>query len=408
MQVRRRNMHARSSRSTPSTPSSPPTPSTPSSSLLPNLPPSQVRPTTVVVVLVTALLFVAALYLFWQLRQIVRWTLIAVFLAVAIAPAVSWLQRHRVPRVLAILLIYLALLLALIGLSALVLPPLVAQISSFVDAVVRLARQPGGAELALQQLANRYGLGGYVDSLRAQLAALPGRLSGAAGPLLALTGGIIGSITALLSILLITFFLLLDGERFVDMGLNLVPPAHRPRIRRVLSQSSRAVYGYISGNLAISLIAGVGAFIAMAILHVPFALVLALLVALLDLIPLVGATLGAAIVIVVGFFVSPLTAILLLAYFVIYQQVENNVLQPLVYGRSVHLHPLVIFLAVLIGGELLGILGALLAIPVAEIIRILIAEWVASRREAMAGAAPAPQAETPVAQERADTAEPLA
>jgi predicted PurR-regulated permease PerM len=168
------------------------------------------------------------------------------------------------------------------------------------------------------------------------------------------------------------------------------------------------VYGYISGNLAISLIAGVGAFIAMAILHVPFALVLALLVALLDLIPLVGATLGAAIVIVVGFFVSPLTAILLLAYFVIYQQVENNVLQPLVYGRSVHLHPLVIFLAVLIGGELLGILGALLAIPVAEIIRILIAEWVASRREAMAGAAPAPQAETPVAQERADTAEPLA
>src|SRR5262249_39214260 len=148
-------------------------------------------------------------------------------------------------------------------------------------------------------------------------------------------------ITALVSVLLITFFLLLDGQRFVDAGLNLIPPAHRPRLRRILSQSARAVYGYISGNLAISLIAGVTSFVAMELLHVPYALVLALLVALLDLIPLVGATLGAIIVSIVGFFVSPLTGILLIAYFVLYQQVENNVLQPLVYGRSVRLHPLV-------------------------------------------------------------------
>jgi len=371
--VRRRNLRARNA------PSSTPTLS---SHWLPNSAPSQVRPKTVVVVLATALIFVAALYLFWQLRQIVRWSLIAVFLAVALAPAVNWLNRRRIPRILAILLVYFALLLALAGLGTLVLPPLVGQVRSFIDALVRLARQPGGADQAIQQLADRYGLGGYVDTLRAQVAALPGRLSLAAGPLLAITSGIIGSVTALLSILLITFFLLLDGQRLVDGGLNLIPPTRQPQVRRILEQSSRAVYGYISGNLAISLIAGVTAFIAMEIFGVPFALALSLVVALLDLIPLVGATLGAAIVIIIGFFVSPLTGILLIAYFVIYQQVENNVLQPLVYGRSVHLHPLVIFLAVLIGGELLGILGALLAIPTAEIIRILIVEWSASRRDA--------------------------
>lgn len=390
MRVNRRNRHATSEGAGP--------PST-SKFRLPGLPPSQVHPKTVVVVLATVLLFVGALYLFWELRQIVRWTLIAVFLAVALNPEVNWLNR-RMPRIVAILLIYLALLLALVGLSALVLPPLIAQIRSFVDTVVRLARQPGGAEQALQQLAGRFGLGGYVDNLRAQAEGLANQLSSAAGPLLALASGIIGSITALISILLITFFLLLDGERFVERGLNLVSPAGRPRMSRVLQKSSRAVYGYVSGNLAISLIAGITAFIVMEIVRVPYAVVLALLVALLDLIPLVGATLGAIIVIVVGFFVSPLTGIILLVYFVVYQQIENNVLQPLVYGRSVHLHPLIIFLAVLIGAQLLGILGALLAIPVAEIIRILIVEWLDSRT------VEARDTSEPIEQEAADVTDP--
>lgn len=354
--------------------------------LLPSFPPSQVHPKTVVVVLATALLFAITLFLFWQLQQIVRWVAIAVFLAVALAPAVNWLNRQRIPRVVAILLVYLALLLALAGLGALVIPPLVAQMSEFVNTLVQLARQPGGVEQAIQQFADRFGLGDYVQGLLEQAAALPAQLSSAAGPLLALTRGVIGSVTAFVSILLITFFLLLDGERFVDTGINLLRAESRPRARRILVRASRAVHSYIFGNLAISLIAGIGAFIVMTIFQVPFALALALLVALLDLIPLVGATLAAAIVILVGLIISPFTGIVLLAYFIIYQQIENNLLQPLIYGRSVDLNPLVIFLAVLIGGQLLGILGALLAIPVAEIVRILISEWLESRREAVEGA----------------------
>jgi len=133
--------------------------SSPPTHLLPNVPPSQVHPKTVVMVLATALVFVGALYLFWQLRLIVRWALIAVFLAVALDPAVTWLNRRgHMPRIVAILLVFLALLLALVGLSALVLPPLVGQVRSFVDTLVQLAQQPGGAEQALRQFANRYGL----------------------------------------------------------------------------------------------------------------------------------------------------------------------------------------------------------------------------------------------------------
>ena len=112
----------------------------------------------------------------------------------------------------------------------------------------------------------------------------------------------------------------------------------------------------------------------------PYATALALLVALLDLIPLVGATLGGALLVIVGLFVSPLTALILLVYILVYQQVEGSVLQPMVYSRSVQLHPLLIFVSVLIGAVLLGIPGALLAIPVAEIIWVVATDLVAYRR----------------------------
>ena len=164
-------------------------------------------------------------------------------------------------------------------------------------------------------------------------------------------------------------------------------------MRRLLEQSSGAVSGYITGNLTISLIAGLSTFLYLKLpfVNMPYAIILALIVAIFDLIPLVGATIGAIVVSLVGLFVDPVTGVFLIIFFLIYQQVENNVLQPLVYGRSVRLHPVAIFLAVLAGGELLGILGALLAIPVAEIMRILLVDWF-DRHAAAPAAVDAPPA----------------
>lgn len=357
----------------------PGTPLTGDGGLLPHFSQPQVKPVTVVVIVFTALAIGIGLLLLWELAQIVRWLVISLFLAVAISPLVGWLSSRRVPRVLAILLVYLGLILVFAGLGALVVPPLVDQIQALVAAVTERARAPGGLDQAAEELAGRYGLEGYVDTLRAQARALPGQLSVAAGPLLTVTRGIFGSVTALISILLLTFFLLLDTDRFIAAGLTLFNPAQRPRLRRLLNQSANAIHGYVNGNLAISLIAGVSSFVAMTVLGMPYAVALALVVALFDLIPLIGGTLGAAIVVLVALFVNPVTAGILAVFFLVYQQVENNLLQPMVYGRGVSLHPLAIFLAVLAGGQLLGILGALLAIPIAEIIRILGADWLAGR-----------------------------
>jgi len=197
-----------------------------------------VTPRTVVVVLASALAFVAVLWLAYQLSQLIRWTVIAVFLAVALAPAVNWFQRRGLKRGIAIGVVYLILLAVFAAIGALIAPPLVDQVTGLVSFATDLSRQPGGVQQGLQDLATRFGLGAYVDTLRAQFATLPSRLGSAAGPLLAVTRGIVGSVTATISILLLTFFLLLDSGPFVDATLALFNPAQRPRLRRLLGESA--------------------------------------------------------------------------------------------------------------------------------------------------------------------------
>jgi predicted PurR-regulated permease PerM len=221
------------------------------------------------------------LYLLWELRNIVVWCVVAMFLAVALNPAVDWLDRRGLPRVVAIVLVYLALLFLVVGTTALLLPPLISQSQALVTFVIDLVRDPPGGtpQAALQDLADSYGLGGYLndylDTLRDQIGSLPERLSAAVAPLVSVTRSIIGGVVSLISVLLLTFFLLLDGRRFVETGLLLVKPSRQPRIRRLLDRSAQAGSGYITGNLAISLIAGVATYIALVLLGVPYALTLA-------------------------------------------------------------------------------------------------------------------------------------
>lgn len=348
-------------------------------------------------VILTGLVVFGALWLVWSLSQIIRWIVIALFFTIALTPAVDWLHRRRVPRALAILLLFAALILVFAGLGALIVPPLVSQVGQLTKFVQQAISHPQGISEAVQNFASQYGLGGLVDKLRSQASSLPSKLTGAVGPLLTVTKGLVSSITAFVSILLLTFFLLLDGHRFLRAGLSILSERRRPGIERVLRQSGEAVNNYIVGNLTISVIAGIASFIMMEIVRMPYTVALALIVAIFDLIPLVGASLGAIIVTIVGLVVSPLTGVILLVYFIVYQQVENNIIQPYIYGRSINLHPLSVFIAALAGAQLLGVLGTLLAIPVAEIIRILAIELLRWRGVIKPEPAAAPQAseETP-------------
>jgi predicted PurR-regulated permease PerM len=336
--------------------------------------------------LLTAAVVLGALFLLWQVRTFIGWFVVALFLAAALNPAVNWLQRrHRlIKRPLAIALSYLGVLVALLFIAGIFLPLLVDQINGLSKFVAAAANAPEGPTEYIRGLAQQNGLGGLFERFSDQLKNLRDELGALVRNIFSSTGAIAASaagfVAALATVLTLTFFLLVGSERYVNAGVGLFPEAHQPLVRRILSQSAGAVSGYIGGNLAISAICGITTFLVLVILGMPYAAPLALLVAVLDLIPLVGATLGGALLVIVGLFVEPWKAVVLLIFVLVYQQVESNVLQPLVYSKAVQLNGLVILIALLVGGQLLGIPGALLAIPVAEIIRIVVTELLDYRR----------------------------
>jgi predicted PurR-regulated permease PerM len=356
--------------------------------------PSQVM-RTVVIALLSAVVVLGALFLLWQLRTFVGWFVIALFLAAVLNPAVNWLQRrHRlIKRPLAIVLTYLGVVVAVLFMVGIFLPLLVDQIQGLIKFVAAVADAPEGPTQYLKGLSRQYGLGWLFERFSDQLGNVRSQLGEAARNVLLSTGDIIlsaaGFVAALVTVLTLTFFLILGGERYLDAGVGLFAEPHRPLVRRILEQSAGAVSGYVRGNLAISAICGVSTFVVLVILGMPYAAALALLVAVLDLVPLVGATLGGALLVIVGLFVAPWKAVVLLVYIVVYQQVEGSILQPMVYSHAVQLNALVIFTAVLVGGLLLGIPGALLAIPVAEIVRIVVTELLTYRHMRQESSKPA-------------------
>ena len=182
----------------------------------------------------------------------------------------------------------------------------------------------------------------------------------------AVTRSIISAVAATVTIVFMTFFVLLEGPAWMERLYGMLPEHSQPRWRRMGHDIYRTVGGYVSGNLAISVIAGVSSGLLLFALSVPYAVALGLVVAVLDLIPLAGATLAAIVVVLVALGAKGVTtAIIVAVFFVVYQQLENHLLQPLVYGKTVRLSPLAVLIAVLIGAEVAGILGALGAIPIA-------------------------------------------
>ena len=352
------------------------------------------RPRAVVVVLGIILAAVLVIEVLQVARGVITWIVIAAFLATALNPAVDWLLAHGIRRRgLAVAVAYLGALLTIAGLGATIVPILVDQVNSFVQAVPDYVDDLTSGRGRLGFLEREYGITARVrDTVDERGAA---GLLGVSGTALAVTKGVVTAVVATVTIAFLTLFMLLEGPAWVDRFYGLLPPEQQPRWRAIGREIYRTVGGYVTGNLTISLIAGVISTGVLLVLGVPYAVALGLLVALLDLIPLAGATIAAVIVTTVGFLDSPTSGIVLLVFFVVYQQLENHVLQPIVYGRTVQLSPLAVLIAVLIGAQLAGVIGALAAIPVAGTIQVILREWLRQRRvttpqEAAVPAGPAP------------------
>jgi predicted PurR-regulated permease PerM len=317
-------------------------------------------------VLATVLLLLLA----YQARQVLTWIVIAVFFAVALHPAVSWVERRAgwLRRWLATLIVFL-LAFAFIGaLIAVFVVPLAREGAQLADDVPKLITDVRAGRGPVGGLAQRFHVLDYLQSHSEQLR---GYASSLGAPTLAVLRGAATSVAAAVTIFVLAYLMVLEANKVVDGFLDLFAPQRAERIRRVGHDCAKTVTGYLTGNLLISVICGLLTYAVLAILGVPFAGLIALFVGLVDLIPLVGATLGAVVGIVAAFTQSVTAGIVVIVFFVVYQQVENHLLQPLIFARTVKLNPLAVLLAILIGVSLAGILGALLAIPVAGIIQII-------------------------------------
>jgi predicted PurR-regulated permease PerM len=337
------------------------------------------RPRTIITGAVLLVAVGVVLWVVWVSRRVLVWTFVSAFLAVALSPAVDAVQRrglHR--RGAAAAVVYLLLLAVIGGLGALFIPTLVKQVNDLVDAAPGYVQDLTAGRGPLGFLETKYHVVERVqDAVKGNGS---GRLAGGATAALDVTRSVLTFVAGVVTIAFMTFFMLLEGPAWRDRFIALLPERGQPRAHAIAHDVSRTIGGYVTGNLLISLIAGFLTTIVLLVVGVPFALALGLLVAILDLIPLAGATLGAIIVTLVALTDSVTAALVVLAWFVVYQQLENHLLQPIVYGRTVRLSPLAILVSVLVGAEVAGVIGALGAIPVAGTIQILISDWLQHRR----------------------------
>ena len=344
----------------------------------------------IVRIVLTVVCVVITLYLLWTLRKPIGWLLAAIFLATALSPPVNWLSE-RMRRGFAIAITYLGLLLVPILLISLIVPPLISEANNFADHVPRYADDVTNYVQKNKTLRNLNEDYDITNKLQKEAAKLPSRLGGAAGTLRDIGLGIVNSLFALLTILVMTAFLLGSGRRWTDQIISSRPPEQRERLRRSLDNIGSAVSGYVAGALAIAFIAGTATFIVLTILGVPFAGPLAVMAGFASLIPLVGATIAAVLIGVVTVFSDfPTDTIIWTVWAIAYQQIENNLIQPQIQKRTVDVQPLITIFAVLCGGTLLGVVGAIAAIPIAASIQILMREYVDMRTLSMRPHEPPP------------------
>jgi predicted PurR-regulated permease PerM len=329
---------------------------------------------TILSLLATIIAVAVVLEVIWIARHVITWVLIALFLALALNPAVDWLQRHGLSKRGGATAVTSLLTLAFfVGIGFLFVPTLVHQVNEFVNKLPDYVHDVTHGHGRLGFLETKYHIREKVEHAVKTGGAT--KVLGLSGVAVSIARGVITIVVATITIAFMTFFMLLEGPVWIERFYGLLPEESQPRWRQVGYDIYRTVGGYVTGNLLISLIAGGLTTVVLLIMGVPFAVALGLIVAILDLIPLAGATIAAILIGTVAFLHSIVAGIVVIVFFIVYQQIENHLLQPVIYGRTVQLSPLAVLISVLVGAELAGILGALAAIPVAGSIQVLLVDW---------------------------------
>lgn len=305
---------------------------------------------------------------------------IAFFLTLALNAPVYWLSR-RIPgkrrgsRALATTLSFLIVVILLGLFIASVVPPLIRQTDNLINAAPHLVRDFRDQNSPVGKIIRRYHLQNQVNTFSAQLA---DRLKNSGGTALSSAKHIGDSAFSLLAILALTFMMLVEGPRWVAVAKEIIPDRHHEVADRLSSEMYRVVKGYVNGQVTLAALASVLIIPAVLLLHISYPAALLVVIFVCGLIPLVGHTIGAVIVTIVALFHSTSSAAIILIYYILYQQIENYLIQPKIQANSTNMSPLLVFMAVVIGVSFGGIFGGLVAIPIAGCLRIAVLEYLRS------------------------------
>ncbi len=332
-----------------------------------------VRTIATVIAMVLTTLF--GLWLLRETSQIITWIVVSGFFAIVLNPLVDFLvKRLRIRRGFAVTIVSLGTLTVLALLVVTFVAPIAKQGSQFATDFPTYVQDARDGRGSIGRFIKERKLDEWVEKntpkLRERVSSFfePSKAFGSAVGAL---GSVFSGVAAFLTVVVMTILMLMQGQPLLASSIRLFSPQTQDRLRRLGRESAHAATGYVAGNLLISLIAGVSTFVFLTIVRVPYAGVLALWVAFADLIPLVGATLGAVPTVIVAFLHSTTAGIATLIFYVLYQQFENHVLQVSIMSRTVALRPVIVLISVLIGVELFGLLGALLSIPFASVVKVI-------------------------------------
>lgn len=305
----------------------------------------------------------------------------AFFLSIALNAPVHWIGEHlpgkrRGSRTLATSISFLIVIVVLLTFISFVVPPAVRQVTSFVKDVPELVDDLQDQDSAIGKFIRDNNLEEVTSNISGEASNIVKNSGSTAVSTVSMVGS---GLVALLTVLVLTFMMLVEGPRWISYSKQLLPDDRRERITRLTQDMYKVVRGYVNGQVTLALIAALMLLPVMLLLHVPYAGALAAIVFLCGLVPMIGHYVGATIVTLVALIESPLAAILILGYYVLYQQIENYVVQPRVQASATNMSPLLVFASVIIGINLGGILGGLVAIPVAGCLRVLVIDYLQAK-----------------------------
>jgi predicted PurR-regulated permease PerM len=337
---------------------------------------------TVVRVLILVLLSLVGLAAIQKAAPALILLFTAVFLALALNAPVHWLAerlpgKRKGSRSIATALSFMVIILFFVGFVASIVPPLIKQTGNFIDAAPRLIDDVRSSDGQLGKIITKYHLQDDIDKFSSELST---RMEGAASAAYSTAGKVTGSVFATLTVLVLTFMMLVEGPRWIRLMERFVPEHHHPRLERLAADMYKVIKGYVNGQVILAAIAALMLLPALIILDIDYPAALVVIVFICGLIPMVGHTIGAIIVTIVALFSSPLSAIIILAYYFLYQQIENYLIQPRIQANSTNMSPLLVFASVIIGVNFNGLLGGLVAIPIAGCIRILMIDYMKNHR----------------------------